>query len=83
MPWRALRLAAVVVFGTAPVNVLLLVVFGSYDLRVGPLHLGARFLFKPLLYLNAAFLVALLARRGEAGMGAPSDPRYGPWPSHS
>ena len=68
----------------AAANVVLLVFAGSYDVRIGPLHLAAHGLFKPLLYLNAAVLIALLARGArnsappnsappvKAGAGSPS-----------
>lgn len=44
----------------AAANATLLAFIQSYDLRLGPLHLAAHDLFKPLLYLSAALLVAVL-----------------------
>jgi len=44
-------------FVLAAANFLLLAILGHYDFRLGPVHLVATYLFKPLLYLNAAFLV--------------------------
>ena len=38
-------------------NVLILLLRKSYDVHVGPLHLVADGLFKPLLILNGAFLL--------------------------
>src|SRR5262249_18078715 len=54
------RLTFLAVF-LAAVNVAFLAISGSYDFRVGPLHLAAHELFKPLLYLCAAVLAAALA----------------------
>jgi hypothetical protein len=54
---RRLALAAFVV---AASNFVLLTFLGHYDFRLGPIHLAATYLFKPLLYLNAAFLLALV-----------------------
>lgn len=55
----------------AALNVLVLAFTGSYDVRLGPLHLAAHGLFKPLLYLNAALLLACLAapdqKQGQPG----------------
>ncbi len=51
------RLAAAA-FVLAAANFAILAIIGHYDVRLGPLHLAATYLFKPLLYLNAAFLVA-------------------------
>ncbi len=45
----------------AAVNAVSIAVLGSYDFRLGPVHLAAHGLFKPLLYLSAAILVAALA----------------------
>jgi hypothetical protein len=42
------------------VNVAALSVFGSYDLRLGFIHLTAHRLFKPILMMNACFIVALI-----------------------
>ena len=47
----------------AALNVILLSILNSYDFRLGPFHLAAHGLFKPLLYLNAALLLAVLAAR--------------------
>ena len=57
--WRRLSVAA---FVLAAVNFLMVTALGRYDVRFGPLHLAATYLFKPLLYLNAAFLLVLALR---------------------
>ncbi|MGA3260833.1 MAG: hypothetical protein ABSE35_18275, partial [Bryobacteraceae bacterium] len=44
-------------FALAAANFVLLAIVGHYDFRLGPVHLAATYLFKPLLYLNAAFLM--------------------------
>jgi hypothetical protein len=41
-------------------NVVVLSMFGSYDLRLGFIHLTAHGLFKPILMMNACFIVALM-----------------------
>jgi hypothetical protein len=41
-------------------NVAALSVFGSYDIRLGFIHLTAHGLFKPILMMNACFIVALM-----------------------
>jgi hypothetical protein len=53
-------------FVVAAANFVLLAIIGHYDFRLGPIHLAATYLFKPLLYLNAAFLIgfALKYRTG-------------------
>ncbi len=56
---RALRGLAFAAFILALSNFVLLTSIGHYDFRLGPVHLAATYLFKPLLYLNAAFLIAL------------------------
>jgi hypothetical protein len=55
------RLLPIVVAASA-VNVLILLLRKSYDVHVGPLHLVAHGLFKPLLILNGAFLLTALFR---------------------
>ncbi len=61
----------------AAANVLILLALGgSYDTRLGPLHFVAHGLFKPLLILNGAFLLALL-------FGNPRDPEGSPRPAPS
>ncbi len=47
----------------AAANVVFLLVRQTYDVRLGPLHLAAHGLFKPLLILNGAFLLAILLRK--------------------
>ncbi len=54
----AVRKLTVTAFALAAVNFVLLAIVGHYDFRLGPIHLAATYLFKPLLYLNAAFLIA-------------------------
>jgi hypothetical protein len=56
-----LRRILLIALLAAALNVILLTVVSSYDVRLGPLHLAAHGLFKPLLYLNAALLLAALA----------------------
>ena len=67
------RLSTLFVAATllAVVNVLLLVMVDTYDLRLGPLHLVAHGLFKPLLYVSGAVLATMLARsdRGNVTSG--------------
>lgn len=46
----------------AAVNVAVLAFLPSYELRLGPFHLPAHGLFKPLLYLGGAVLFATLAQ---------------------
>ncbi len=60
------RLLAVSVaaFGLAAFNVVWITILGGYDFHVGPLHLVAQDLFKPLLFLNFAFFASLAARGG-------------------
>lgn len=65
-----LRLLTAGLLLLAAVNVALLAVIGHYDLRLGPLHLVATYLFKPLLYLNGAFLLALAVRPAPAAVSA-------------
>lgn len=56
---RALRAVVTALFAAAAANVILLAFLDRYDVRLGPLHLAASYLFKPLMYLNAAFLLAI------------------------
>jgi hypothetical protein len=53
-------------FLVAGANLIALAIVGQYDIRFGPVHLAATYLFKPLLYVNSAFLLALVLsyRRG-------------------
>ena len=51
------RKVTAVGYVAAALNFIILSVIGEYDVRVGPVHLAATYLFKPLLYLNAAFLL--------------------------
>ncbi len=53
-----------IVSAAAAVNLLAVLVLGSYDIRLGPLHFAAHAIFKPLLLADAAFWVALLLGRG-------------------
>jgi hypothetical protein len=46
----------------AAANAVLLIFISSYDIRLGPLHLAAHGLFKPLLYLSGAVLLATVVR---------------------
>ncbi len=55
-------------FAVAAVNFVLLAILGSYNFHFGPVHLVATYLFKPLLYLNAAFLVALVLQASTRGV---------------
>lgn len=67
--WRALRGLALAAFVLSASNFVLLAVIGQYDFRLGPVHLAATYLFKPLLYLNAAFLIALAFQSRFASFG--------------
>lgn len=66
---RILRRLALAIFAVAAGNFVSLVFLGRYDFRLGPLHLAATYLFKPLLYLNAAFLLALAFQARSADFG--------------
>jgi hypothetical protein len=55
------RRLALIAFIVAAANFLLAVVMGGYDLHFGPVHLVATYIYKPLLYVNAAFLLVLIA----------------------
>src|SRR5260370_32102323 len=60
--------------GLAGANLALLALFSQYDVRLGPFHLAAHELFKPLLFLNAAVVLAALlspARPDETGWAPP------------
>jgi hypothetical protein len=52
------------------VNVFVLSLTGSYSITMGPVTLAAHGMFKPLLYLNAVFLLAVLVR--PRGSGEPA-----------
>jgi hypothetical protein len=65
-----------VLAGLAALNVIAVAVFNGYDVRVGPVHLFAHDAFKPLQYLAASLLFAVLLR-GRAD--APPQPSNG-WP---
>ncbi len=56
--WSIVRKVAAAAFVLAAINFAILAIVGHYDFRIGPVHLAATYLFKPLLYLNAAFLIA-------------------------
>jgi hypothetical protein len=58
----AIRLAAGLLLALLSLNVLALTFVSSYSLGLGPLNLAARGMFKPILYLNAGFLLAILLR---------------------
>jgi hypothetical protein len=58
-----LRAVSILAVFLAAANAVALSFVHSYDLAIGPIHLVAHELFKPLLYLNAATLVAILASR--------------------
>jgi len=51
-------------FSLASANFVLLAIVGHYDFRLGPIHLVATYLFKPLLFLNAAFLMGFALKNG-------------------
>ena len=53
-------------------------VLERYDVRLGPLHLVATYLFKPLLHLNASFLLALSLDpvRSSAAVSTPPEPHF-------
>jgi hypothetical protein len=59
-----LWIASVVAFCVAAFNVMWITILGGYDFHIGPLHLVAQDLFKPLLFLNFAFFASLAARGG-------------------
>ncbi|MBV9264597.1 MAG: hypothetical protein JO061_00365, partial [Acidobacteriaceae bacterium] len=61
---RVCRTAALSAFVVAALNFLILSVLGQYDFRLGPVHLVATYLFKPLMYLNGAFLLWLALQAG-------------------
>jgi hypothetical protein len=56
------------------VNVFVLSLTGSYSITMGPVTLAAHGMFKPLLYLNAAFLLALLVRPRGSGEPVAAQP---------
>lgn len=56
------------------VNVVVLSLTGAYSIPLGPMRLAAHEMFKPLLYLNAAFLLALLIRPRDSGETAAEQP---------
>lgn len=58
-----LRIVSILAVFVAAANAILVASLRSYDVTLGPIHLVAHDLFKPLLYLNAALLVAILASR--------------------
>src|SRR5579863_2435172 len=48
----------------AAANVLMVIIYGgTYDFHIGFIHLVSHGLFKPLLILNGAFLVSILAKK--------------------
>ncbi len=56
-PLSIARTLITAAFTLAAANFVLLAIIGHYDFRLGPIHLAATYIFKPLLYLNAAFLM--------------------------
>jgi protein O-mannosyl-transferase len=58
------RRCLLVAVSIAAINVLWIALFGPYDFRLGPVHLAAHGLFKPLLYLCGALLAAALINSG-------------------
>lgn len=56
------RRLATVAFALAAINFFALAIVSHYDVRFGPIHLAAGYLFKPLLYLDASFLIVLALR---------------------
>jgi hypothetical protein len=63
-PEGTLRQFLLLALLAAAINVILLTFLGAYDVRLGPIHLAAHELFKPLLYLDAAVLLAMAAASG-------------------
>lgn len=59
-----LRVFSIICVFIAAANVVVLALIHSYDVTLGPLHLAAHGLFKPLLYSSAALLLAILASGG-------------------
>lgn len=67
------------IFALAAINFIVLAIVGHYDVRFGPIHLAAIYLFKPLLYLNGAFLIVLILQyRGEPVQPAPERESFHP-----
>jgi len=58
--WRLPHLLIIVVLSLFCLNVALLSIIGSYDIRLGWIHLTAHGLFKPLLMMNSCFILALM-----------------------
>ncbi len=65
---RVLQRIALAAFLLAALNLVVLAIVGQYDVRLGPIHLAATYLFKPLLYLNGAFLLALALQYRNEGI---------------
>jgi hypothetical protein len=55
--YRALMLILLSLFC---LNVAVISIFGSYDIRFGFVHLSAHGLFKPMLMMNGCFIIALI-----------------------
>lgn len=62
---KALQGVLAALVSLAAVNVAYLVWFGTYDFRIGPLHLVSHGFFKPLLILGTAFYLAILTKNPE------------------
>src|SRR5579872_2495970 len=73
---RRVLLAACVVFAA---NFTVVVILGSYDFHLGPLHLASHECFKPLLYMNAAFLLACLANARSSEPRPAASDSTNPW----
>src|SRR4051812_41728553 len=54
-----LQYLAWMAFAAGVLNVALIIILGSYDIRLGPIHFVAHQLFKPLQLVTAAFWIAL------------------------
>lgn len=67
----ALRRLATVAFILAAINFVVLAVVAHYNVTLGPVHLAAEYLFKPLLYLDASFLIVLALRYDAQPVSAP------------
>src|SRR5438270_8248973 len=61
----------------AAINAVSIALLGSYDLHLGPVHLAAHGIFKPILYLCGALLIAAAANESEVKADAWWSPS--PW----
>src|SRR5579884_3763240 len=68
------RRFALIAFVAAAANFLLAAAMGGYDLHFGPVHLIATYIYKPLLYVNAAFLLVLIANAKRSTLAPAEDP---------